>query len=157
MSNLQLPNFFISYARKDERIVRQLIKLVTISGGFIFFDQDDIQPGMDWREALAEALVNSDSIIVFWSQNANNSDWVRREWEYGIEIGKRVIPVQIDNTDLPKELSRLQAIDLRVMQTIQGMVPKQIYRSLLGEWKPDELSNLLGLAATKLMEEIPKF
>ena len=142
--------FFTSYARKDERIVRQILKLVTISGAFAFFDQDHISPGSDWRITLATAIGESDAIIVFWSRNASESAWVRREWKLGLRLGKRIIPVRLDGVPMPKELSRLQAIDLRVTIPCEGVVHKSIFYSLLREWDPGELERLLCLSANKL-------
>jgi len=150
-------HFFASYSRKDELVVRQLLKLVTVSGGFAFLDQDGIVPGADWRSTLVGAIAEADALLVFWSTNASRSTWVRREWQLGLELQKRVIPVQLDSTPMPRQLSWLQAIDLRVLVPIQGMVHKSAYYSLLKKWEPEVQEMILRMATTKLTDELLAF
>lgn len=145
---------FASYAREDERVVRQLVKLIGVSGAFVFLDQEQIPPGSDWQLALNEGIVQTDALIVFWSRNAVGSEWVRREWEFALRLGKVVIPVRLDASDLPSELNRLQAIDLRVETDVHGLAHKTVLRSILDPWEPDEFVRVLYLCSEHLRDEL---
>jgi hypothetical protein len=48
--------------------------------------------------------------MVFWSKHAAESSWVKEEWEVALQIGKRLVPVPIDDTPLPAGLSQFQAL-----------------------------------------------
>jgi hypothetical protein len=51
-------------------------------------------------------------MVVFWCEHAKASDWVRREYLTALELGKKVIPVLLDDSEIPDAL-QLQGVDLR--------------------------------------------
>jgi hypothetical protein len=77
----------------------------------VFFDQDSISPGADWKTALEAGLNKAKAIFLFWSRNAAESMEVEREWRAALNGKKIVVPVLLDNTPLPVELRRYQWID----------------------------------------------
>src|SRR6476661_3843643 len=122
---------FISYARGDEEIIQPVAHLLRAAGAVVFLDSEDIPCGENWESVLLAKLHASERILVFWSVNAANSEWVRREYLRAIGAGLRIAPVPLDSTPLPAELAAYQALT--------ALVPlvHQAQRSLVsrGIWK----------------------
>lgn len=104
---------FVSYSREDSSIVAPLVELLRVSGIPIFRDKDSIPPGTKWRFQIATALENCEMVIVFWCKHAAASKEVKQEYRRAIKLGKAVVPVLLDSTDMPEILAQRQAIDLR--------------------------------------------
>jgi TIR domain len=107
-----LRRFFVSYSRQDEKTVSTVIEFMRITGAPVFRDRDGIRPGQKWRAVLDQSIADADAIVVFWSEAAKESEEVRNEWRLGIERGKDIIPVLLDQTPLDPSLSEYQFIDL---------------------------------------------
>lgn len=106
-------NVFVSYSHSDASLVAPVVKLLRVNKSMVFQDIDDIRPGKKWREEIANALAKSDLVVVFWCHHANRSDEVSKEWKVAIEQDKDLLPLLLDNTPLPSELSKFQWIDFR--------------------------------------------
>jgi hypothetical protein len=106
---------FASYSRKDAELVKQLVGLFAAVDVPVFRDEQSVKPGQKWRIAIDEALEQCQTILVFWCEHAAQSSEVRSEYERAIAIGKRVVPVLIDETALPPNLGQYQWVDLRMM------------------------------------------
>jgi tetratricopeptide (TPR) repeat protein len=57
----------------------------------------DILPGMDWGEAIIEAINGSRVIVLVFSSNANDSQQIKREVERAVSKGLPIIPFRIEN------------------------------------------------------------
>lgn len=106
----QARTVFISYAREDEDLILPVAHLLRAAGAVVFLDLEDIPYGEKWESILLEKLHAAERILVFWSVNAANSEWVRREYLIAIGLGLRVIPIPLDATPLPAELATFQAL-----------------------------------------------
>ena len=107
------PQSFISYSRDDERLVVPVVKLLQSVDAAVFFDLESLRPGDKWEAKIEQALIVATSVFVFWCKHAEQSDWVRKESEIAMRLGKRVIPVLLDNTPLWEILRPYQWIDFR--------------------------------------------
>ena len=123
---------FISYRREDSRGVTGRIydRLEARFGRErIFMDVDTIQPGMDFVEAIENAVSESDVFLVVIGPNWLNSvdamgkrrlenpnDFVRLEVASALKRGIRVIPVLVENAMMPSSedlQDNLQALTRR--------------------------------------------
>jgi hypothetical protein len=105
---------FISYARADSNWVAIAVNLLVAAGTKVFMDVRDVSYGDPWEEVLLSKLREVERVLIFWSKSAALSEWVRKEWQFALGNGKRLVPVPIDDTPLPKALSQFQAMnDLR--------------------------------------------
>jgi len=116
---------FISYRRIDTNwaavAMRQHFHR-ELSGAPLFMDITDIEPGVDFRDAIRARVDRSKVVLAVIGANwltvqdshgrrrlDNEHDWVRIEIARGLEraaLGKaRVIPVLIDGTRMPEEAS----------------------------------------------------
>jgi hypothetical protein len=105
-----MEHIFISYSSKDRSKTKALAEILEKNGFKVWWDKN-LPPGKAFDRALSKALDNSKSIIVLWSKNAVQSDWVLDEAYEGLER-KILIPAIIENTKLPFGYRRIQAINL---------------------------------------------
>jgi hypothetical protein len=100
------PRVFISYGHADRHRVVGLASLLEAMGHDVFIDYRKILPGMRWRDALEKALQDADVLLVFWTQQAAQSDWVRQEYEsFDTRFPDRpLVPILGDTTRLPEKL-----------------------------------------------------
>ena len=106
------PDVFVSYSREHINLVTPLVQLLTASGRLIFQDVNSIRPGDEWNKLILESVTNATCFFLIWCDHARTSPWVEKEWRLAVRLKKRVIPVRIDNTPLPRSLRRFQHIDM---------------------------------------------
>lgn len=70
---------FISYSSLDRPWAQKLHDTLEAKGIKPFFDKDRLDIGKPWERQLSEAIKNAQHLVVFWSNNAKQSDWVQRE------------------------------------------------------------------------------
>jgi|GEM_PF-3720119 len=107
---------FISYSRKNKDIAEQIENRLNNSyrDKFkLFRDEHHIRAGSDWEKTLEEEVKKCDVMLVIVTSEAKASEWVSKEIEEAKKRNKHVIPIQVNNTLLPKQLGHLQAIQLR--------------------------------------------
>ena len=110
MTSAVARGVFISYSRVNGEVVSIAAKLLRAGGATVFQDVVDIDYGSDWQEALASAIRQCERVLVFWSLAASTSKWVEREWRMALQAGKRIVPMLLDKTPLPMELSRFNGM-----------------------------------------------
>jgi hypothetical protein len=106
------PRVFLSYARDDREQAERVSAGLQTSGIEVRLADSAIQPGVDFRSAMAEALDTSNVVVVLWSKTSVRSDWTLAEAEEGLRRGV-LIPVLIDEASPPLGFRQLQAVDLR--------------------------------------------
>lgn len=109
----ETERLFVSYSRKDKRIVKPVVRLMRLGKTPVFQDLDSIEPGKKWRVELAESVADASKIVVFWCSHSAKSKNVAEEWQAGMSLGKELVPVIMDSTRLPRALGEYQGIDIR--------------------------------------------
>lgn len=113
-----MTKIFISYRRQDSQTMSERIhdKLVqTFGEKAVFLDvSDDIPPGANWEQVLADNLADSDVLLVVigqqWElmlkQRLGEQDFVRFEVERGLaRTGDiLIIPILVNGADVPQQL-----------------------------------------------------
>lgn len=112
-----------------------LVKLIkNMRNDLVFRDQEDLIPGKKWEPQLLSALDSASLIILFWCKHSAESDYVRQEYETAISAGKDVLPIILDDTELPKALNKFQWLHFRPLGfhnlTEQVVVRKMNHRPL---------------------------
>ena len=105
---------FFSYSRDDSEFVLKLAKDLREAGTQIWLDQLDIAPGNHWDSTIEEALQKSGTLLVVLSKASVESNNVMDEVSFAIEEDKTVIPVLLEECDIPFRLRRIQPADFRV-------------------------------------------
>ena len=112
---------FISHAHTDEPLVKKVATVLEDAGLEVWDDTREIMPGDNWADKVAQALQDSDAMVILLTPDALRSRWVRRDIEYALgeqSYRKRVIPVLVgDPQEFPREdvpwiLRHLQMIKL---------------------------------------------
>lgn len=106
-----LDTIFFSYSRDDSEFVLTLAKNLRQSGANIWLDQLDIKPGTRWDKSIEAALKNSSTLLVILSKNSVESTNVMDEVSFALEENKTVVPVLLEECDIPFRLRRLQFAD----------------------------------------------
>jgi hypothetical protein len=86
---------FLSYAREDVELTRQLVELLGRQEWSVFWDHE-ILGGVAWSPALEDSLRRAGCVIVLWSQYSVNSDYVRHEASFAKIAGKLLQAVLAD-------------------------------------------------------------
>jgi hypothetical protein len=113
MSPRRRLNVFVSYSHEDSSMVSPIVRLLAALPNDVFIDSASIEPGTHWSTAISGAILRADVVLVFWCSHSKESPWVRSEWSLGLKLHKRIMPLLLDDTELPKGLGRFQGIDFR--------------------------------------------
>lgn len=114
-------DIFISYSRRDEKSVRQVVNKLRECGFSVWFDQISMCPGDRIRESIFEAISKSTVVLIFLSQHSIQSRWVLNELDSAMmrEMQERktlVVPIvigRISDDKLPGDVAGKLYFDLR--------------------------------------------
>ncbi|RMA64284.1 toll/interleukin-1 receptor domain-containing protein [Ulvibacter antarcticus] len=102
---------FFSYSRDDSEFVLNLAKNLRKAGAGIWLDQLDIEAGTRWDSSIERALNKSNTLLVILSDTSVVSHNVLDEVSFALEENKKVVPVLLEECDIPFRLRRLQYAD----------------------------------------------
>jgi hypothetical protein len=110
---------FLCHAAEDKPAVRILRTRLLEDGHAPWLDEEDIVPGEDWESAISDAVRSSQLVIVCLSAHSvSKVGFVNKEISRVIDFAEEqpegslfLIPVKLDETDVPKRLSRWQALN----------------------------------------------
>jgi hypothetical protein len=85
-----------------------------------WIDNKNILPGEPWQLRIEQAMRESDFVLLFLSQRSVQKRGVlRKEWNIALDIAKGMlendiflIPVRLEDCDMPPSLQHLQRVDL---------------------------------------------
>jgi hypothetical protein len=115
-------DFFISYSARDsdaaKTLMKHLPKYFEQTDTNIFIDDVDIKPGENWREKIETAVRSCDTFVILISNAARNSEECSTEWSAicerkWTEPNVRVIPILVDEAEIPAFLKNLRTLDGR--------------------------------------------
>lgn len=114
-----MAQIFISYARKDQKEVYPIVDMLERNGFKCWIDKNGIESGDQFKRVIISAINESDVFLYMLSDNAVNSEWVRKEYGHAKRKEKRIIPIflkgasgndeimfdwdEIDHVDISKE------------------------------------------------------
>jgi hypothetical protein len=105
-----MPDVFLSYAKEDLVIASQVALQLRDEGFVVFWDRE-IPIGKTWESHIEKALLAAQCVVVLWSSNSIESDWVRAEAAAAVDRGV-LMPVNIDITLPPLRFRTMQSADL---------------------------------------------
>lgn len=108
----RIRSVFVSYSRKDSDLVQPLVSILRGVGASVAIDVA-ITPGSKWRTVIVNAIEACDAVLLFWCEHAAYSGEVAREWQHALKLGKSIIPIRLDGTDLKGPLAQYQAVDMK--------------------------------------------
>jgi hypothetical protein len=107
---------FVSYRRADQARVLPLIRQLRELQVPVWWDRE-IPGGSEWNSVLEERIQNANLLVLFLSDRAVDSRYVRREVQYADALGKPLLTVRLDDAELRHGLALLlqqhQILDAR--------------------------------------------
>jgi cytoskeletal protein RodZ len=125
---------FISYSRTNKDFALELAKELKAAGFLIWFDQLDIPTGSRWDDEIQKALEQCEIFMVILTPNSIASNNVKDEIGYAIDSNKHILPVLLENANIPFRLRRFQYVDFTNIPYNEGIErAKQLLRKLVSE------------------------
>lgn len=94
---------FVSYARSDSPVVTPICKELERSGRKIWVDTKEIEAGENWAGEIVRAIKSVKGVAVMCSKAAFESDHVKRELYLADRYKRRLLPVFIEEADIPED------------------------------------------------------
>lgn len=110
-----MARLFISYARRDENVVRKLVDALRDAGQEIWIDTEDIPVAMPWRKEIADAIAGAEAVVVIVTPSWLASQPCAAEAQHALSLAKRIVPVYgegVDKSRVEPRLLELQWIEL---------------------------------------------
>jgi DNA-binding response OmpR family regulator len=127
-------DLFLSYSRQDLTKIESLAGVLQQAGWSVWWDRH-IKTGTSFDRVIEQALTNSRAVIVAWSKNSVDSDWVRAEAAYALESNK-LLPVRLDDAAPPLRFINMQTVNFA---SWDGSGGDQAFRTLVAD-----LSHMIG-------------
>jgi len=131
-------NIFISYAEQDRDTARRLYDDLRNDGIKLWFDEEELLPGQDWKLIIADVIRKSRYFIALLSSKSlTTRGFVQKEMKIALEVLDEfpvndifIIPVRIDDCKpMDEKLLRLHTADLfpsyekglaKILRTLQS-------------------------------------
>ena len=94
---------FISHAGKDG--VKPEAIEAALGAKRVWLDRSEIRLGALLGRELLSNLRASKALVLVWSKRAAQSPWVQSEWIAAANLGKPIVPICLDKTELPQALT----------------------------------------------------
>lgn len=117
-----MASIFLSYAREDAAKAERIAKALEGNGHSVWWDRH-LHAGSRFSAEIGRALKTADIVVVLWSRSSVDSAWVHDEAAAGRDSG-RLLPVLIDNVELPLGFRQYHALDLRARRLNPRLLKK---------------------------------
>jgi hypothetical protein len=125
---------FLSYSRTNRGFALELAKELKASGFLIWFDQLDIPTGARWDDEIEKALTDCEIFMVILTPQSIASHNVKDEIGYAIDSNKRILPILLEQANVPFRLRRFQYVDFTNKSNNEGIdAARQLLRKLIDE------------------------
>ena len=111
---------FLSYAREDETVVRELYRTLLDAGHQPWMDTQKILPGERWEDSIRRAIKEADFFLACMSTHSVNKRGVLQKeirsaldtWQGMLDSDIYLVPVRLQPCLVPDDLSGFQWVDL---------------------------------------------
>jgi hypothetical protein len=98
---------FISYSSKDDKLARTVCTALENRGLTCWIANRDVAPGENFQEAIVRAIRNAKVMVLVFTENANNSDEIKKELALASRYKLVVIPARAEDV-LPSDAFELE-------------------------------------------------
>lgn len=116
-----MAQIFLSYARRDLRRVKPVIKAIEAAGLSVWWDRR-LLGGSEFSKEIRSELDRAEAVVALWSANSVQSPWVLDEAGRGRDSG-RLVPATLDGTEPPLGFGQLHTVDLSKRRSSEGERP----------------------------------
>ena len=115
-----MSEIFLSYAREDLENARRLWNDFRSAGLDVWFDQDKLEPGQDWKLEIEKAIRDSKIFIAcLSSRSVTKRGFVQTELRRALDVLDQVpegevfiVPLRLDHCEVPHRLDHLHYVDV---------------------------------------------
>jgi len=143
------PFVFFSYSHMDREIVLPFASALRAEGIKVWIDQDAINMGQSISDEISHGLESADFLAFFISKNSINSRWAQMELNAIISRrirdlrGPLVLPILLDDADIPALLRDRKYLDLRDHNIERGA--QELLNSIQWHLKRNQAGEQIGL------------
>jgi hypothetical protein len=112
---------FLSYSRTNKDFALKLARELKADGLSVWLDQLDIPTGSRWDREVEKALKECEIFMIILTPASINSENVLDEIGYALDNGKRILPVLLENCQVPFRLRRFQYVDFTTKSFDEGV------------------------------------
>ena len=107
---------FLSHNSKDNPIIRQIATDLTTAGISVWLHDQRVRAASSIAEKIAQGLVESDWLLIGFSQDAVESPWVKKELNQVLldEVarrGTRLLPLRLTDCKVPELVAKKACVD----------------------------------------------
>jgi adenylate cyclase len=118
-----MSDIFISYSSKDREQAEQLTELLCSAGLSVWMDQSGIEAAESWSESIVDAIDSCKAFIVMLSPASIQSSNVVKEVSLASEKRKKILPLDLEPVELPKNMQyALAGIQRAPMTNIDAVI-----------------------------------
>ena len=111
---------FLCHSSGDKPQVRDVYKRLTAEGIEAWLDEESLLPGQDWELEISRAIRSTHVVIVCLSKNSTTKrGYVQKEIKFALDEADKqpegtifIIPVKVEECDLPNRLRRYHTVNL---------------------------------------------
>lgn len=118
-------DIFISHSSKDKAFTNKLNMLLEKAGFTIWYDENTLLPSTLINRDLSTYIKQCESVLVILSKASSCSQWVADESSTARNEGKKIIPIVIEECELPGFYSNYKWIDCKT-----GITPYSFFMIL---------------------------
>lgn len=90
-------DLYICYSNRDKAAADAVCAALEASGLRCWIAPRNVVPGMEWADAVLDAIAQSRLVVLIFSASANDSSHVKREIDRVVSVGIPVIPFRIED------------------------------------------------------------
>ena len=105
-----MADIFVSYSSKDRQRIQPIVQALEAQGWSVWWDRA-ILPGSSFDRSIQEAISKASCVVVMWTSNSVDSQWVQTEAHEGLNRNI-LVPVLLDPVEVPLAFRRTQAADI---------------------------------------------
>jgi hypothetical protein len=106
-----MADIFISYASVDRPTAHRLAEALEARSWSVWWDYRGLRGGQNFDRIIEKEISTARVVIVIWSQNSVESDWVRAEAAQALHE-KKLVPLRIDSAAPPLRFRNIHTVDL---------------------------------------------
>ncbi|MFP4390126.1 MAG: toll/interleukin-1 receptor domain-containing protein [Desulfococcaceae bacterium] len=125
----EMKEVFISYASKDREKVHAFVELLRSAGVSVWMDESGIDGAAYWSKEIVLAIKNAKAGILMVSASSMASDNVGREVHLLYKNNKKILPLYLENVEIPDELE-YELARIQHLRLFQGE-PRDLFWAIL--------------------------
>ena len=106
-----MADVFISYARPNEAVAKRVAKALSASGLEVWWDEQ-LPAHRAYSEVIEQRLRDAKAVVVLWSKDAAQSEWVRSEADFA-RTNRKLVQAQLDGGLPPMPFNQVQCASLK--------------------------------------------